>query len=757
MAISSKKLLGSKGGSLAVRPKTNLVPIKKQSSSPAKVGGKQEDPMLVIKTKVIKIEDLLKGTLAAEKRAADEKRKQQEQEDRSKQEQDVEKTPKSKEKGIKIPVPGKIKSFWGNIKKYIGTVLFGWLALQLLPLLPKLMPIVKFLASTADFIINVGGTILNGLVTFIDWGYKAVESTEKWIGDKFGEDAAEKFNSFTGILTKTMNLVMALGIAAAAMGGKGPKGPKGKPKGKPRKKPKWQKKLQQRWKKSKLGKNVRNIQAGFKKTGRKISQAVKPKNILKNLKKSKIGSKISNVGQRATKALDSLKNLKPKNIGKSKLFKNIQGFGSDLLGKGGKILQQTGDLAVKVGKGILNSLPDFNKLGKQLGGALSDGYNGLKKSAQKNYDRIVDVAKKLKGKYDNALKGAGQYLSGVGEKAKQAFLEKVLGPVKKLLEPIIKKIHPIGDKIMGVLKKIPGYDKIGKVLQKFGGEGSQGLMKKLGGKAIPILGGVVNMAFAYDRLASGDSVGGLIEGLSGLLDLSALVGNAAGPGISMGLDAYMFARDFVPQIQGAEDTVINKLGLSGLKSSMDEIFAKLPRLGEITKMLTGGDKKDETGGVTEGGETSSKKVTIERNKEGWLSMLRSGKKGKIEQALYEMRISAVKPGEAHSDMVGNPKYAADVDLILKHGLEAVEINSGRVKLQGSANNIVSTNNSLSNKVNGVSSSASYEEGSGKEVVIINPENNSSTKSQPTEKDKVVTIDTGTGGSGSDSTASLYRG
>ena len=65
MAISSKKLLGSKGGSLAVRPKTNLVPLKKQSSSLAKVGGKQEDPMLVIKTKVIKIEDLLKGTLAA--------------------------------------------------------------------------------------------------------------------------------------------------------------------------------------------------------------------------------------------------------------------------------------------------------------------------------------------------------------------------------------------------------------------------------------------------------------------------------------------------------------------------------------------------------------------------------------------------------------------------------------------------------------------------------------------------------------------
>ena len=85
----------------------------------------------------------------------------------------------------------------------------------------------------------------------------------------------------------------------------------------------------------------------------------------------------------------------------------------------------------------------------------------------------------------------------------------------------------------------------------------------------------------------------MIEGLSGLLDLSALVGNAAGPGISMGLDAYMFARDFVPQIQGAENAVISKLGLMGLKTSMDSIFEKLPGLGEITKMITGGDKEKE--------------------------------------------------------------------------------------------------------------------------------------------------------------------
>ena len=77
-------------------------------------------------------------------------------------------------------------------------------------------------------------------------------------------------------------------------------------------------------------------------------------------------------------------------------------------------------------------------------------------------------------------------------------------------------------------------------------------------------------------------------------------------------------------------------------------------------------------------------------------------------------------------------------------------------IKGNGNNIVSTNNSLSNKASSVSSSASYEEGSGKEVVVINPKNNPSTASQSTEEGKVVAIESGSG-SGSDATASLYRG
>ena len=68
----------------------------------------------------------------------------------------------------------------------------------------------------------------------------------------------------------------------------------------------------------------------------------------------------------------------------------------------------------------------------------------------------------------------------------------------------------------------------------------------------------------------------------------------------MGIDAFMFARDFVPQIQEGEEAIVNKLGLGGIKTQMDSIFEKLPDLGTITNMVLGKNKEEEEGDVVEG-------------------------------------------------------------------------------------------------------------------------------------------------------------
>ena len=52
--------------------------------------------------------------------------------------------------------------------------------------------------------------------------------------------------------------------------------------------------------------------------------------------------------------------------------------------------------------------------------------------------------------------------------------------------------------------------------------------------------------------------------MSAGFDISGLFGFVPGPGISMGIDAYMFARDFVPILQEGEEKVISSIGLGGL-------------------------------------------------------------------------------------------------------------------------------------------------------------------------------------------------
>ena len=479
---------GGKGGSLAIRPKTNLVSIKQQSSSLAKIGGKQEDPMLIIKTKVIKIEDLLKGTLAAEKKAVDEKRKQQEEEGRDKQEDEVEKTPKSKEKGIKIPVPGKIKSFWGNIKKYIGTVLFGWLALKLLPLLPKLIPIVKFLATAVDFVLKWGGKLLDGLVTFVDWGYKAVDATQGWLGDKFGDGAAKGFESFMTNLNGVMNLVIALGFAAAKMSrrrrGGGPDLGKGK-------KSKWRKATERWWKKTKPGrllrnnaairkKLIRNLQRGTKNIVKNTLKRVEPKNILKAVSESNITQKVT---QRATYVLQKAKNInltkaitenksisslveKTKNIDLTKAITENKAISSLVektknvdLGKTTKSITENKTVRNLIEKAQNVDVGKIATKGKDL---VIEGGAKVLKSTAKNINGI------FKGFGDGAswlFKKTGEGLSWTGKKIGEGFssttkfLKEIPANIKKQYDDIAAKIGPIISEKLGAAKS--KFDEIG--------------------------------------------------------------------------------------------------------------------------------------------------------------------------------------------------------------------------------------------------------------------------------------------------------
>ena len=142
-------------------------------------------------------------------------------------------------------------------------------------------------------------------------------------------------------------------------------------------------------------------------------------------------------------------------------------------------------------------------------------------------------------------------------------------------------------------------DKAADVLRKKGIAGFEGISKagsKLGKRAaaiLPVIGGLVNLFFAYQRFSQGDSIGGLIEGTSGILDVFGLATAGATSVISMLMDGYMFVRDFVPQLQQGEEAVVNAMGLRGFKDSIDKVLSKLPGLGTIVDTLMKPFKSDE--------------------------------------------------------------------------------------------------------------------------------------------------------------------
>ena len=571
------------GGALVVRPKTTMIPASRitPSAAPGKPTstGTGSNILLEIYNKVIEIDGVLKGTLAEEKARSRAELMDIEEQKRQKQEGKLEKkkTKEEKEAGGKLQLPQ--LSFLDRIKQFISSIITGFILQKLVDFAPQLEMIGNIIGTGIEIVADLIIGVVDAAGTFLKWGQDAYDATKGFLKNNFGEGAAETFEGVMSNLNTAFNLISIIALGVAAFN---PFEDLGK-----KKKVKLDKRGRDVNKRKKIKKDFDKIRKKNPQLSRKEALAraerknrdVKKRNKVKQEfdKIRKDNPKLSRADalKKATEAVDSPP--KPKGF-----FGRI-GQGLADFGAGAK------DLATKSVKALgggLNYLSGGN-LGK-LGNFLQDQYKNASEFARKQYDRVTAVAKRLKGKFDAGMKSFQSKLGSLAESAKQLVIQKILDPLKPFLDPIIEKAKSIGDSLYKALQKIPGFDNISKVLKKFGGAGSGQMLEKLGAKALPVIGGIFNLLFAYDRLASGDSTGALIETVSAGLDLGGLA-----PG-SMALDAYMFARDFVPAIQETETNIINGMGLGGLKSALDTAGAKLPDLGSLVKMITGGEDKKET-------------------------------------------------------------------------------------------------------------------------------------------------------------------
>ena len=208
MVIDPQKLLPSS----RINP-SSLVKVDETTSGELASSAK-ENKIIEVKKKLIQIDDILKGTLAIEKKKIDVQKKKDQDERRKGKEEKLELKPeekKEKKKKNKLSAP----SFLQSIIDFFKKIVFGYLAIKLFDHLPKLMPIVMGIMKFGEWFIDFAGKILNGLVTFIDAGYKAYDATRGFIKDKLGEGAVEKFDEFSGLLNKALNLALIVAMATS--------------------------------------------------------------------------------------------------------------------------------------------------------------------------------------------------------------------------------------------------------------------------------------------------------------------------------------------------------------------------------------------------------------------------------------------------------------------------------------------------------------------------------------------------------------
>ena len=699
MAVLDKnKLLGKKenGGALAVRPKANLVPSKSLGSDIVKVEPVQESPTLVIKTKLIKIEDLLKGTLALEKKQAEDKRKELEEEKRKKQEDQIEGAPK-KDKKFKMPVPKKVTSFFDDIKRYIGTVLMGWLVVRLVKFLPKILPILKLLGNVADFLIEWGGKLLDGLVTVVDKGYEAFEKTSEWIGDVFGEDKQKEFEKFAGVFTKFLNVALVAAMVGAkagmlGMGGGGPRrgivnqGKRLLKKGKRFFDPKRAEKLKRLKKIKEIAKKRKAAEAALRRARmlrklrptnlRRVARVVtgKPLRAVSNVIKSPAaqnvvkttqdliknpGQTVKNLRQAGADKLDDV----AKNVGKSKWFNNLKGAGKNLWAKG----VQAKNFLGKQGRNFLNWADNFGKKFMANADEIIKGVSARASNWAKTVGDIAEMARNPMKLVEKVKSVLGGQLDDVVKQNKTVAKLVNLAKNPKEITKGIKGLLSNAKKSKGLLQLRQGL------------KGAQKM--KIGGidKVIAAIMGLLDYTVFKES-----PINAILRAIGGLLGYTAGFAIGAPFGGAPGFITGM-AGGFV----GEKVAMLIAKGLA--KTKLGKIQDPIMNDGRMLVRDPDNEKMNEE---LEGAQLEHGLGDDEKYNE-------------IEKLRTEKKLSArfdVETGKAYinDQEVAMDEYEKFVNLSQKEQLLQYGIP------QGNANNIVATNG-VSNKVNGVSSSASYED------------------------------------------------
>lgn len=179
--------------------------------------------------KIVKVESILKSNLVSQISQQNKKEREQKQKEAEEREKKLEIKPESKGK---VPLPSLPRiGFLDALRNYFINTLLGFIAVKLFDMAPKLIKFLDAIKPVAGFIGEFAGNLFNGLVEFVDKGYKAYDQVQKFVKSVGGENAEKLFNDFSKNLNLVLNGAIIASMIAISTAPKGPRGGFSTPKG----------------------------------------------------------------------------------------------------------------------------------------------------------------------------------------------------------------------------------------------------------------------------------------------------------------------------------------------------------------------------------------------------------------------------------------------------------------------------------------------------------------------------------------------
>ncbi|MCJ7713724.1 hypothetical protein MUO66_04625, partial [Candidatus Bathyarchaeota archaeon] len=172
---------------------------------------KLKDPTaFIIKKQVIRVEKLVGQKNKFKEVAFKKKIKLTENLRREETEESLEKYKdrESKVRGFSTPRLG----FLDSVKNFLFSVLFGSLALKLLPYLPQLKGLLITTLKVGNFAVEFAGTILNAMVTFIDKVYGIIDFGKQQAKILGGDSGVKNYEKMLGMSNKVINTMLIAGM-----------------------------------------------------------------------------------------------------------------------------------------------------------------------------------------------------------------------------------------------------------------------------------------------------------------------------------------------------------------------------------------------------------------------------------------------------------------------------------------------------------------------------------------------------------------